>query len=209
MKAARVLLIIAMLSAFAGAMAPARAAKDTVCVLAGGVNLSGPANLVTTTYGSGSFAASALLRCAGAVAGQGHSITSTFNFCQHNFSGPNPACHNTSYNGPTNQLEPVYDTFNAKSPAKIISHAKGSASFGGFTGGVSCSLTFEGHSIGTSAELVIQSFSCTNGFVMTQIKRALALAIPVITSVSGCPPGPGGVKLCFKTLEFAGVIVGA
>jgi hypothetical protein len=209
MKAARVLLIIAMLSALAGAISPAGAAKDTVCVLAGGVNLSGPANLVTTAYGTGNFAASALLRCVGAVGGQGHTVTSNFYFCQHNLTGPNPACHDKTYNGPNPLLDPVYDNINAKSPGKIVAHAKGSASFAGFTGGVSCSLTFEGHAVGTQAELTIQSFTCTNGFVMTSIKKAIASAVPVINSVSGCPAGPGGVKLCFKTLEFVGVIVGA
>jgi hypothetical protein len=208
MKVSRVLLVIAMLSGLAFSMEPSSAAKPIACVLAGGVNLDAPANLTTTTYGHGTFSASALLRCAGGASGQGTSTSSSFNFCQHNFVGPNPACHAQGNNGPTPQLDAVYDRINT-TPAKIVAHAKGTATFGGFTGGVSCSLTFEGHATGTVAELVIQSFTCTNGYVMKSVKRAVALAVPVVNNFSNCPTGPGNVKLCFKTLEFTGVILGA
>jgi len=208
MKVSKVLLVAAMLAGVAFTTGTSSAAKQTVCILAGGVTLDQPQNLLTTTYGHGSFAASALLRCAGAVSGQGHQASSSFNFCQHNYVGPNPACHAQGNNGPTPQLDAVYDKINT-TPAKIVAHAIGSATFTGFTGGASCSLTFEGHATGTFAELVIQKFTCTNGFTMTSVKRAVALAIPLVNNVSSCPAGPGGRKLCFKTLEFAGIIVGA
>ena len=208
MKVARVLLVVAMLLGVAFTTQPSSAAKQTACVLAGGVVLDQPANLLLATYGHGSFSASALLRCAGAVSGQGSGVSSSFSFCQHNYVGPNVACHAQGNNGPTGQLDAVYDKINT-TPAKIVAHAKGTATFGGFTGGVSCSLSFEGHATGTVAELVINSFQCTNGFVMTSVKRAVALAVPVVNNVNNCAPGPGGRKLCFKTLEFAGVIVGA
>lgn len=201
------LLVVVLLSALVLTMMPSQAAKPAVCVLAGSVTLSTPANLLTAQYGTGSFAPSSLLRCAGSVSGQGSSSSSLFYYCQHNLvHAGNPACHNTSYNQPTPQLETFYDKVNT-GPAKIIAHAKGSATFGGFTGGVSCTLAFEGHATGTVAELVIQSFTCTNGYKGTTGKKAVAVAVPTPTGVAGCAPGPGGLKVCFKSLTFAGAIV--
>jgi hypothetical protein len=207
MKASRLLLVLVLIAGLAITMGPSYAAKAKAnCVLAGSVQLSAPQNLTTTTYGSGSFTASSLLQCVGsAVAGQGSPASSSFSFCQHNFVGPNSACHSTSYNGPNLTLEPLYDITNSqKNPAKIVAHAKGTASFGGFTGGVSCSLSFEGHAFSTIAELTIQSFTCSNGFVGKG--TAYAAAVPVINNVTNCPAGAGGVKLCFSNLFFSGVI---
>jgi hypothetical protein len=203
MRSSRVVLILVVL-ALALTMAPTHAANE-VCVLAGSVTLNAPANLLTTAYGTGSFAPSSLLRCQGPVAGGGSAGSSGFSFCQHNVSGPNIACHTKSYNQPTPQLEVLYDRINT-TPAKIVAHAKGTATFVGFTGGVSCTLAFEGHATGTVAELVIQSFTCSNGFKGKSVKKAVALAIPIFTGVSGCPAGPGNAKLCFKSLQFIGVI---
>ena len=204
MRKPRVLLVLLVLTALILTMAPSHAANE-ICVLAGSVTLNAPANLITTAYGSGSFAPSSLLRCQGPVPGAGSAGGSFFNFCQHNVTGPNPACHGTSNNGPTKQLDVVYDTIN-KTPLKIVAHAIGTATFVGFSGGVSCTLSFEGHATGTVAELVIQSFTCTNGFKGKSVKKAVALAIPVFTGVAGCPAGPGNAKLCFKSLQFLGVI---
>lgn len=200
-----VALTSAALLALVLGMAPAQAKKNLTCVLAGGVQLGAPANLFTTTYGSGSFSASALLRCAGPVSGQATSTSSSFNFCQHNFVGPNPACHDGSNNTPNPSMDKVYDTVNTTG-TKIAAHAIGSATFVGFTGGVSCSMAFAGHALGTQAELTFSSFTCTNGFVMNGQKKAYASAIPIINGVGGCPNGPGGLKACFKSLQFLGVI---
>ena len=206
MSKSRVVLVFLVLTALVLTMAPSHAAKKVeICVLAGSVSLSGPANLLTTAYGTGSFAPSSLLRCQGPVAGAGSSGSSGFSFCQHNVSGPNPACHTKSNNGPTTQLDAVYDAINT-TPAKIVAHAIGTATFNGFTGGVSCTLTFEGHATGIVAELVIKSFTCSNGFKGKSLKKAVALAIPIFTGVSGCPAGPGGAKLCFKSLQFIGAL---
>jgi len=205
MRSTRVILVLVVLMALVLTMSPSHAAKKETCVLAGSVTLNAPANLLTTAYGTGSFAPSSLLRCSGAVGGAGSAGGSFFNFCQHNVSGPNPACHGKTNNGPTPQLDPVYDRINT-TPAKIVAHAIGSATFVGFTGGISCTLSFEGHSLGTAAELVINSFTCSNGFKGKTVKKAVALAIPIFTGVSGCPNGPGNVKLCFKSLQFIGAI---
>jgi hypothetical protein len=207
MRTSRVILVLLVVTAAVLTMAPSQAAKKIEnCVLSGSVKLDGPANIFTTASGTGSFVPSSLLQCQGpGVAGKGTAGSSFFYFCQHNVTGSNPACHSKSYNGPTTQLEPVYDTVNT-TPAKVIAHAKGSATFVGFPGGVSCSLSFEGHSDGTAAELAISSFTCSNGFKGKGLKKAFALAIPVFTGVSGCPNGPGGAKLCFRNLQFAGIV---
>jgi hypothetical protein len=205
MRLGRAALAVALAGMLVVPLTNAQAAKNVTCVLAGGVNLSSPANLLMTTMGNGSFSPSSLLRCTGAISGQGSGATGSFQFCQHNFVGPNPACHGSGYNQPNPSLDPIYDAIN-KGPAKVVAHAKGSASFSGFTGGVSCSLTFEGHALTTQAELTIKTFTCSNGFHATSLNKAVASALPIVNSVSGCPAGPGGAKLCFKSLTFMGII---
>jgi hypothetical protein len=203
MKGTRLVVVAAVFGALVMTMTPGLAVRRANCVLAGTVSLSGPANLVTTTYGTGSFTPSSALQCTGPVSGKGSPAGSFFYFCQHNFVGPNPACHAQGYNGPNTNLDKVYDAVN-KTQLKIASHAIGSASFSGFTGGVSCSLSFEGHAFGTVAELKITGFSCSNGYNGTG--SAYATAVPTINNVKNCPPGPGNVKLCFTKLQFSGAI---
>ena len=205
MRMSRLILVLAVVASLALVMTPGHAAKNEDCALAGSVTLNGPANLLTTAYGTGSFAPSSLLRCAGPVSGSGKAGSSSFNFCQHDATGPNPACGNDTSTGVNQTLDPVYDKIN-KGQAKIVAHAIGQASFGGFTGGVSCTLTFDGDATGTAALLNIKTFQCSNGFKAKSIGNAIALAIPIINSVSGCPKGPGNLKLCFRSLEFVGVI---
>jgi hypothetical protein len=203
MRVSRLVLAFAVLGALVFTMQPSYAVRRVNCVLSGSVSLSGPANLVTTTYGSGSFTPSSVLQCAGPVSGKGSPAGSFFYFCQHNFVGPNPACHAQGYNGPNTNLDKLYDAQNT-TPFKIASHAKGTASFSGFKGGVNCSLSFEGHAFGTAAELKILGFNCNNGFNGTG--PAFATAVPTINNVNNCPPGPGNVKLCFTKLQFSGAI---
>lgn len=203
MKATRLVVAAAMFCALTMITTPGLAVRRANCVLAGSVSLGGPANLLTTAYGTGSFTPSSLLQCTGPVSGKGSPAGSFFYFCQHNYVGPNPACHAQGYNGPNTTLDKLYDATN-NTQLKIASHAKGSASFSGFTGGVSCSLSFEGHAYGTVAELKITGFSCSNGYQGTG--SAYATAVPTINNVNNCPPGPGNAKLCFSKLQFSGVI---
>lgn len=207
MRVGRTLLAIAMAGVFVLGVTPAHAARRVTCVLGGTVNLAQSANLTAADKGTGAFSPSALLQCTGAVGGAGAPSAGSFAFCRHNLAGTFP-CHSTSYNAPNPNTDKIYDAINNNAnPAKVVAHAKGSnIKFSGFTGGISCTLTFEGHAVGTVAELTIQSFLCKAGTVTKFNGKGLAaaLAVPIPSGNTNCPPGPA--KVCFKQLLFVGAI---